>query len=166
MKIKSKNKKGFTLIEMMIVVAIIGILAVAALAAVNQLRKRSTATQVKQTATEIVTAFEAASLDGINQLKGLNGVTTTTGKFNVTDQAGSTTYLNQISLPAGCSSGAGCQIQNDVLTTGNYAFAIGPLKGNNWWYCTAAGGCRCVKGTATGATTTDTSTPDSACNSA
>jgi type IV pilus assembly protein PilA len=168
MKIQSKNKKGFTLIEMMIVVAIIGILAVAALAAVNQLRKRSTATQVKQTATEMITALEAAALDGETALDFADGLNSSSQPAVITGTDTTNVYIPKFEVPAGCSAPGGCSIDfaANGKTVGVYDFAIGPLKNKNWWYCNAEGGCRCVKGTVTGPNRNDTGTTDAACNSA
>jgi len=64
MNMNTKNQKGFTLIELMIVIAIIGILAAIALPAYQTYTKKSKFTEVVMATTAFKTAFEVAAQTG------------------------------------------------------------------------------------------------------
>ncbi len=57
-KISFERSKGFTLVELMVVIAIIGILAVAALGIVRGAQQRAKTAAIQATATNISTALE------------------------------------------------------------------------------------------------------------
>ena len=64
MNMKNKNQKGFTLIELMIVVAIIGILAAIALPAYQTYTQKSKFSEVVMSTTAFKTAFEVSAQTG------------------------------------------------------------------------------------------------------
>ena len=64
MNMNTKNQKGFTLIELMIVVAIIGILAAIALPAYQTYTQKSKFTEVVMATTAFKTAFEVSAQTG------------------------------------------------------------------------------------------------------
>ncbi|CAD5262548.1 Pilus biogenesis protein TapA [Alteromonas sp. 38] len=71
MNMNTKNQKGFTLIELMIVVAIIGILAAIALPAYQTYTQKSKFTEVVMATTAFKTAFEVSAQTGEFSANGL-----------------------------------------------------------------------------------------------
>ena len=68
MENKSKGKKGFTLIEMLIVVAIIGLLAMIVLFAVARARRKSVAAKMMADMESVMKGVEMAASDGCSEI--------------------------------------------------------------------------------------------------
>lgn len=66
--IGDKNKKGFTLIEMLVVIVVIGILATIVLVSVSSGRKKAQATKAKTDMVELSKAFEMAASAGCRKV--------------------------------------------------------------------------------------------------
>src|SRR5580658_1842270 len=88
MKINSNNTKGFTLVEIMIVVVIIGLLAAMAIPAFQKVRTNSQDKAVLNNARQLSAASDQYYLE--------NGVSTVT----ITDLVGPTTYIKALNSVA------------------------------------------------------------------
>ena len=98
-KFNKKNEKGFTLIELMIVIAIIGILAAIAIPQFSAYRTRSYNSSAQSDVRNIATAQEAYYVDNstytgdvVNDLAGATYGYMQSGSVNVSAGADSTGY--------------------------------------------------------------------------
>ncbi len=123
-----KMQKGFTLIELMIVVAIIGILAAIALPAYQDYTKRAKLSEVILAASACRTAITEAFQSG-------NSVTSSAGAWGCEVAAGSgSKYVNKIDTDAGGMITATVQntgdttIDTKTITLTPYSDAAGTTK--------------------------------------
>lgn len=94
--IKNKKKKGFTLIEMVAVVAIIGILAAILVPKITGYMKEAKKTGVIDQARKVSQAYETADMK--DKLKEADGTTATTKNLLVPGSTGSTVVTNKTML--------------------------------------------------------------------
>jgi len=135
---KNKAQKGFTLIELMIVVAIIGILAAVALPAYQTYTKRAEFSEVVLAATPYKSAFEVAAQTGrladlAAAAAGSNGIpaaiTTATG------------VVASVGVTAGVITAAGTADVDSVTYTLTPNGIVAPIQWSEGGTCVAAGLC-------------------------
>lgn len=139
-KAQSKVQQGFTLIELMIVVAIIGILAAVALPAYQTYTQRAAFSEVVLATTPYKSAFEVAAQTGrITALAdadaGSSGIPAGAGASGVVTSVGVT---DGVITATGASASFGGTAYTYVLTPGG---VTAPIQWTTSGTCLAAGLC-------------------------
>jgi len=129
-KKRLQKSRGFTLIEMLVVIVVIGILATIVLVSVSSGRKKAQATKAKTDMVELSKAFEMAASAGCRNVN-----FTAAGEFQCTPSGGVLTTFATISTPppgvtyqiqlsAGTSTHAGVSWSgaSTGTTNGGYSF--------------------------------------------
>jgi len=91
-----KVAKGFTLIEMLVVIVVIGILSTIVLVSVSSGRRKAQATKAKTDVTELSKAFEMAASEGCTKLG-----FTSDGELKCSSTGNSNVYVTLKSAPNG-----------------------------------------------------------------
>ncbi len=156
-KMKTSAQQGFTLIELMIVVAIIGILAAIAIPAYQDYIARAQMSEAMTLASGVkIPVTEAFSQDGVCPTNGSNGIATNTninGKY-----VASVTAAGTGSATGGCTiavamkaTGVSTGIQSKTLTL---TMATASNAGSYTWTCTSTADQKYLPKSCTTATTT------------
>jgi len=150
-----KTKKGFTLIEMLIVVAIIGIIAAIALASVTRARKRAVGTRGKAAMTEMAKGMEMAASEGCRAVDFNGGAAEAT----LTCNGKEVTYVTIPGAPGGMAYSVtidSSTVESDGIgsngnwgasltnksTSSTYSFEASGFEGEDTFTCDTQG-CRC-----------------------
>jgi len=150
-----RKTNGFTLIEMLIVVAIIGIIATIALISVTRARKRAVATKGKAAMVEMVKGMEMAASEGCRYVDftkgsgeavlGCNG--TTVSYATVPGAPGGLSYAVNVDGSEVTSSGETGEWSGSIVkksTSGTYIFTVSGFENAESFTCTEAAGCKCT----------------------
>lgn len=152
---KKKKKKGFTLIEMLVVIAIIGVLATIVIVNVSRSRKKAYATKAKADMVELVKALETAASEGCRQATFTSGVLACstgapagTSYINIQNAPPGINYsvtIPSTGTPATTTAGTGVWGSNIAATsiTGTYTFTASGFEGTATFTCTDKTGCVC-----------------------
>jgi type IV pilus assembly protein PilA len=137
MQVQTKSQQGFTLIELMIVVAIIGILAAVALPAYQTYTQRAAFSEVVLAATPYKSAFEVAAQTGrVTTLVG-----TDSGGNGIPAAAGASGEVASVAMDEGVITATG------AATVGSYTYTLtpsgvaAPIQWTEGGTCQAAGVC-------------------------
>lgn len=151
---KNKRDKGFTLIEMLIVIAIIGILAAIIVFAISGSRQKTTATRAIADMTNLKEAAELAAVEGCTsyQINALGGssvlaCTAPTAKnyATYTAPAGATYLIDLDTAVAGTTTSATSPSQPYSFTAQGFNNSTATYTCTNaGCYCSAAGQCTTI----------------------
>lgn len=136
-KMTNKAQKGFTLIELMIVVAIIGILAAVALPAYQTYTKRATFSEVVLAATPYKSAFEVAAQTG--KFTALTGIDS--GTNGIPAAAGASGVVTSVAMDEGVITATGTTAVDSKTYTLTPGGATAPIQWTEGGTCVAAGLC-------------------------
>lgn len=146
-------QKGFTLIELMIVVAIIGILAAVAIPAYSDYTKKAKATELVQATAALKTAVESC-IQETEVTPGSSPTACDAGSYGIPDNLGSAVDGSVTAVLSGTKIVAGKSVANGVITvaaakgvlndkagTAGLIYILTPTVGSAGTTWTSSGSC-------------------------
>ncbi|MBI3772316.1 MAG: prepilin-type N-terminal cleavage/methylation domain-containing protein [Gammaproteobacteria bacterium] len=134
-----KKQQGFTLIELMIVVAIIGILAAVAIPAYQTYTKKAKFSEVVMAVTPYKTAFEVAAQQGNFDVSTITGADT--GSNGIPAAAGASGVVTSVAMVDGVITATGTPAVDSVTFTLTPNGIVPPIQWTKGGTCVAAGLC-------------------------
>ena len=149
MWVKNKQNSGFTIVELLIVIVVIGILAAITIVAFNGVQARANDTRIKSIASQLEKAILLWNTDsGVLPKGGWNSTVALSGNNCVDGQGGWVTkgtypcalediLLSKNYIPAGLIANAPPNKGYSTATTGIRTFMFYPCSGNQfalYWY--------------------------------
>ncbi len=132
-----QRQQGFTLIELMIVVAIIGILAAVAIPAYQTYTKKAKFSEVVMAATPFKTAFDVAAQQGNFAAIG----DADAGAAGIPAAVGASGYVTSVSMLDGVITATGTAAVDSVTFTLTPDGIVPPIQWTIGGTCVAAGLC-------------------------
>lgn len=127
---KTHSSRGFTIVELLIVIVVIAILAIIALVAYNGIQERALDTRIRQAASDVEKAMKIWALDHGSVLKGGSGSTVAVSNGECTNGGGG--FFGSVTYT--------CTAEDALVSGGQLPSGFSTRLPANKYYSTASGG--------------------------